>query len=70
MALQPRSNHVKLHITLMNSGFHEYQCSVNGNSGSQSHLTFDARKILEVSWKNKCIKMSINNLFELEKLLF
>jgi len=49
LALQPRSSHVKLHITLMNSGFPEYQCSVNGDSGNQSHLTFDARKIIEVS---------------------
>jgi len=48
LALQPRSNHVKLHITLMNSGFPEYQCSVNGDSGNRSNLTFDAKKIIEV----------------------
>lgn len=47
LALQPRNNHVKLHITLMNSGFYEYQSSVNGDSGNKSHLTFDARKIIE-----------------------
>lgn len=47
LALQPRNNHVKLHITLMNSGFYKYQCNVNGDSGNQSHFTFDARKIIE-----------------------
>lgn len=47
LALQPRNNHVKLHITLMNSGFYNYQSSVNGDSGNKSHLTFDARKIIE-----------------------
>jgi len=51
LALPPRSNHVKLHVTLMNSGFYEYQASVNGDSGNQSHLTFDARKIIEVRLK-------------------
>lgn len=52
LALQPRNDHVKLHITLMNSGFYEYQCSVNGNSVNQSRLTFDARKIIEVRYAN------------------
>uniref|UniRef100_A0A2S2PIA6 Activating signal cointegrator 1 complex subunit 1 n=1 Tax=Schizaphis graminum TaxID=13262 RepID=A0A2S2PIA6_SCHGA len=47
LALQPRNNHVKLHVTLMNSGFYDYQVSVNGNSGKKTQLTFDARKIFE-----------------------
>ncbi|NP_001280311.1 activating signal cointegrator 1 complex subunit 1 [Acyrthosiphon pisum] len=47
LALPPRSNHVKLHVTLMNTGFYEYQASVNGDFGNPSHLTFDARKIIE-----------------------
>lgn len=49
LALQPRNNHVKLHVTLMNTGFYKYQCSVNGDSTKKTHLTFDARKIIEVS---------------------
>jgi len=35
----------------MNSAFYEYQASVNGDSGNPSHLTFDARKIIEVRLK-------------------
>lgn len=46
LALQPRNDHVKLHITLMNSGFSDYQSGVN--SVNQSRLTFDAKKIIEV----------------------
>lgn len=49
LALQPRNEHVKLHVTLMNTGFYDYQQSVNGDSTKKSHLTFDARKIIEVS---------------------
>jgi len=51
LALKSRNNHVKLHITLMNTGFNKYQCSVNGDSGNRSHLTFDAKKIIEVRLK-------------------
>jgi len=47
LALQSRSDHVKLHLTLMNTAFPEYQCSVNGNSVDHTRLTFDARKIME-----------------------
>jgi hypothetical protein len=32
----------------MNSGFYDYQVGVNGGSGKNTHLTFDARKIIEV----------------------
>jgi len=36
----------------MNSGFDKiYQYRVDGDSGNPSHLTFDARKIIEVSLK-------------------
>ncbi|XP_025417954.1 activating signal cointegrator 1 complex subunit 1 isoform X2 [Sipha flava] len=47
LTLQPRSDHVKLHITLMNSGFSEYISSINGDFVNQPQLTFDARKILD-----------------------
>lgn len=46
LALQPRNDHVKLHVTLINTGF--YRKCVNGKSKHKSVLTFDARKILEV----------------------
>lgn len=48
LTYQPRSDHVKLHITLMNTSFPEYQSSINGDPVNQSRLTFDARKILDV----------------------
>lgn len=46
LVLQPRNDHVKLHVTVMNTGF--YKKIVNGESKHKSDLTFDARKILEV----------------------
>lgn len=52
LALQPRGDNVKLHITLMNSRFPEYQNSINANLAKQTRLTFDARKILEVRYQN------------------
>lgn len=57
LALQPRSDHVKLHVTLMNSAFPEYQCSVNGNSVDRTRLTFDARKIMEVNLEKEIIEI-------------
>jgi len=51
LALPPRNDHVKLHVTLMNSAFYEYQNSINGDSTNKSHLTFDAKKIVEVRFE-------------------
>lgn len=42
-----RSDHVKLHVTLMNSKFSVRQDTVNDDSYNRSN-TFDAKKILEV----------------------
>jgi hypothetical protein len=56
LTLQPRSDHVKLHITLMNSGFSEYISSINGDFVNQPQLTFDARKILDVRFTRLNIK--------------
>lgn len=66
-ALQPRNEHVKLHVTLMNSRFNEYKSSINEHSRNQAHLTFDARKIFEVS-KQKIIKF--NYYYSLTKYLY
>lgn len=44
----PRGDHVKLHVTLMNSKFSVRQDIVNSDSNNESHTTFDAKKILEV----------------------
>jgi len=63
LALQSRNDHVKLHVTLMNSRFYNNQNNVNVNSVKQSHCTFDAKQIIEVrcrKQKNLCAILSIN----------
>lgn len=64
MALQPRSDHVKLHVTLMKSSFTDYQNSINGDfTSKQTKLTFDARKIIEVRFLKYALNYKIINTY-------
>ncbi|VVC26391.1 Protein kinase A anchor protein, nuclear localisation signal domain,Activating signal cointegrator [Cinara cedri] len=43
-----RNDHVKLHVTLMNSRFSQQANIVDENVDNRSHFTFDAKKIVEI----------------------